>query len=132
MATFEKSTRKTCLTSSCSVPDFLARVSLLQGEDLDSKIQEVLSSLTLPESLQRNGLHFYSWKMSPVCYRMTTAGRLLPSSPRLLKWGIMALHDDGTICFLGWAGRMSYHYNKSTIKRIDYEKYIDGKEDYLI
>lgn len=45
---------------------------------------------------------------------------------------IMALHDDGTICFLGWAGRMSYHYNKSTIKRIDYEKYIDGKEDYLI
>ena len=45
---------------------------------------------------------------------------------------IMALHDDGTICFLGWAGRMSYHYNKANIKRIDYEKYIDGKEDYLI
>ena len=45
---------------------------------------------------------------------------------------IMALHDDGTICFLGWAGRMSYHYNKANIKRIDYEKYVDGKEDYLI
>lgn len=45
---------------------------------------------------------------------------------------IMALHDDGTICFLGWAGRMSYHYNKANIKRIDYEKYIEGKEDYLI
>ncbi len=45
---------------------------------------------------------------------------------------IMALHDDGTICFLGWAGRMSYHYNKTKIKRIDYEKYIEGKEDYII
>ena len=45
---------------------------------------------------------------------------------------IMALYDNGTICFLGWAGRMSYHYNKSTIKRIDYEKYVDGKEDYIV
>ena len=45
---------------------------------------------------------------------------------------IMALHDDGTICFLGWAGRMAYHYNKSAAKRIDYEKYINGDVDYLI
>lgn len=44
---------------------------------------------------------------------------------------IMALYDNGTICFLGWAGRMSYHYNKAKIKRVDYEKYIDGKEDYI-
>lgn len=45
---------------------------------------------------------------------------------------IMALHDDGTICFLGWAGRMAYHYSKGTIKRIDYEKYVQGLNDYLI
>ena len=45
---------------------------------------------------------------------------------------IMALHENGTICFLGWAGRMSYHYNKNTVKRIDYEKYIEGLNDYLI
>lgn len=45
---------------------------------------------------------------------------------------IMVLHNDGTICFLGWAGRMSYHYSKSTIKRIDYEKYVDCKEDYIV
>lgn len=44
---------------------------------------------------------------------------------------IMALHDDGTICFLGWAGRMAYHYNKDTVKRIDYERYICGDDDYL-
>lgn len=45
---------------------------------------------------------------------------------------IMALHNDGTICFLGWAGRMAYHYSKGKIKRIDYERYIEGLNDYLI
>lgn len=45
---------------------------------------------------------------------------------------IMALHDDGTICFLGWAGRMAYHYSKDTVKRIDYEKYISGETEYQI
>ena len=40
--------------------------------------------------LAENGLRFYSWKMSSACYRMTTAGRLIPSSPRLLKWGIIS------------------------------------------
>ena len=90
MATCEKLTRKNCPTLTFSVPDFLVRVSLLPHEDLASKIQEELFSLKLPESLLRNGLHFYSWKMSPDCYRMTAAGRLLPSSPRLLKWGIIS------------------------------------------
>ncbi len=64
MATFEKSTQKTCPTLTYSVPDFLVKVSLLPAEDWDSKIPEALSSLKLPESLQKNGLHFYSWKMS--------------------------------------------------------------------
>ena len=45
---------------------------------------------------------------------------------------IMALHDDCTICFLGWAGRMAYHHSKNTVKRIDYEKYINGDVDYII
>jgi|GEM_PF-4109658 len=67
MATCEKLTQNNCPTLSCSVPDFLVKVSLLQGEDSDSKIQEVLCSLKLPESLQRNGLHFYSWRMSLMC-----------------------------------------------------------------
>ena len=45
---------------------------------------------------------------------------------------IMALHADGTICFLGWAGRMAYHHSKNAATRIDYEKYIDGADDYVI
>ena len=46
---------------------------------------------------------------------------------------IMALRPDGTICFLGWAGRVCYHYaNQNNIIRVDYEKYINGDADYMI
>ena len=45
---------------------------------------------------------------------------------------IMVLRPDGTICFLGWAGRMYFHHNKNNALRIDYEKYIDGFEDYIV
>ena len=45
---------------------------------------------------------------------------------------IMALNADETICFLGWAGRMCYHYGGNTAIRIDYEKYIDDADDYVV
>ena len=45
---------------------------------------------------------------------------------------IMALNTDETICFLGWAGRMCYHYGGNTAIRIDYEKYIDDADDYVV
>ena len=45
---------------------------------------------------------------------------------------IMALHPNGTICFLGWAGHMCYHHSEGRVLRIDYEKYISGAEDYII
>ncbi len=45
---------------------------------------------------------------------------------------VMALRADGTICFLGWAGRMCYHNSKSGVLRIDYEKYINGDQDYIV
>ena len=45
---------------------------------------------------------------------------------------IMALKPDGTICFLGWAGRMCYHNRREKILRIDYEKYIKDEQDYTI
>ncbi len=45
---------------------------------------------------------------------------------------IMSLHPDGTICFLGFAGRIYAHYNKHNIIRIDYEKYIDNERVYVI
>ena len=45
---------------------------------------------------------------------------------------IMALNADGTICFLGWAGRMCYHYASNQAIRIDYEKYIDASDVYIV
>ena len=45
---------------------------------------------------------------------------------------IMALNADETICFLGWAGRTCYHYGGNTAIRIDYEKYIDDADDYVV
>ena len=73
-----------------SVQAFHAKASRLPENDSDLQtIQEELYSLKLPELLKRNGLHIFSWKMSPVCYRMTQAGRLIPSSPRLLSWGMI-------------------------------------------
>ena len=88
MAICEQSIQGNSPTSTYFAADFLAKVSRLRDGVSVSEIQEALSSLKLPESLQKNGLRFYSWRMSSVCYRMTAARRLIPSSPRLLKWGI--------------------------------------------
>lgn len=90
----EKSTPTKCPTSTCSVPDFLAKASRLRENGLDSKTQEELCSLKLPDSLQPNGLLFFFWKTSRGCYRMTGARRLKPSTPRLLKWGIILNPDE--------------------------------------
>lgn len=46
--------------------------------------------MKLPDSLQKNDLHFYYWKTSLGCYHMTRAGRFIPSSLCLLKWGIIS------------------------------------------
>lgn len=45
---------------------------------------------------------------------------------------IMALRSDGTICFIGFAGRMCCHLCGDTVIRIDYEKYIDGCRNYIV
>jgi hypothetical protein len=40
---------------------------------------------------------------------------------------VMSLRSDGTICFLGFAGRIYMHHRKDIIL-VDYEKYIEGEE----
>ena len=46
---------------------------------------------------------------------------------------IMSLQPDGTICFLGWAGRVCYHYaRQKNVVRIDYERYVNENDDYII
>ena len=44
----------------------------------------------------------------------------------------MAVKVDGTICLVGFVGRMCFQSNADNAVRIDYEKYIDGKDDYII
>ena len=44
---------------------------------------------------------------------------------------IMALVSKTEICYVGWAGRMCYHNDPNAI-RVDYEKYIDGAENYTL
>ena len=91
MKTQEESTHGKCLMSISSVRDFHAKASALLAKDVDLKTtQEELSSLKLPELLKKNGLHFFYWKTFQDCYRMTEAGRLIPSSPRLLSWGMIS------------------------------------------
>ena len=87
--TQEKLTQSECPTLTLSVRDFLVRVSPLRESGEDSLICEALLSLKLPESLEKNGLHFFFWKMSQGCCRMTAAGHLKPSSPHLRTWGIL-------------------------------------------
>ena len=69
--------------------------------------------------------------MSDAALEGITYGDGVPATDREAD-DIMALQKDGTICFLGWAGRMCYHNSEGSVLRIDYERYISGLEDYLI
>ena len=44
---------------------------------------------------------------------------------------IVALWPDGTVRRLGWAGRLRFR-NDSGAPRVDYERYIDGEENYTV
>ena len=83
----EKSTPMTYRISTLFAADFLVRhFQLLEGAEA-LRIREErcsLKSLGLPPL---KDLHICSLKTYPACYRMTEAGRLLPSSVRFLTWG---------------------------------------------
>ncbi len=55
----------------------------------------------------------------------------MPVTERMVE-DVMSLHADATIYFLGWAGRVQYHSCKENRICVDYEKYVDGEEDYLL
>ena len=45
---------------------------------------------------------------------------------------IIALLPEGEICYVGWAGHMCYYNCKEGVIRIDYEKYANGEDTFLI
>ncbi len=46
---------------------------------------------------------------------------------------LVALLPEGGICYVGWAGHMCYyHGGMKGVIRIDYAKYANGENDYII
>ena len=80
----------TCRTSTSYAADSPARHFLSLAAEKGLKMQEVLSSLKLPDWLKPNDRRIFCLKTYRDCLTMTAAGRLRPSSPRFLTWGIMS------------------------------------------
>jgi len=52
--------------------------------------------------------------------------------PTEREWDdIMALTEEGYLCYLGWAGRVKFHYNPTDVIKVDYERYKRG-DTYFI
>ena len=86
----EKSTPTTYRISTLFAEAFLVKhfQSLENGVALTMQEERCsLKSLGLPPL---KDLHICSLRTYPACYRMTEAGRLLPSSVRFLTWGTMS------------------------------------------
>lgn len=45
---------------------------------------------------------------------------------------VMALLPDGTICFVGFVGRILFGSSQPEAIRIDYERYVNGEECFTI
>lgn len=43
---------------------------------------------------------------------------------------VIAVCRDGTICYLGWAGRVCYQCNQ--VPRIEFSKFIAGEKNYIV
>ena len=80
----------TCRTSTSYAEDSPARRFLSLAAEKGLKMQEVLSSLKLPDWLKPNDRRIFCLKTYRDCLAMTAAGRLRPSSPRWGTWGIMS------------------------------------------
>ena len=75
-------------TTNSSVQDFLARVSLLLGNEADLKILEAHSSLRYAESYGLKELRIYSLRMSEDSSPMIKGIPFKPSSERWMNWGM--------------------------------------------
>ena len=88
--TQEKSTPQTCPASTCSAAGSPARHFLTLAKEGALTMPEVLSSLRWPDWLKPDGPLIFCLKTYQDCFRMTKAGRSVPSSPRWMTWGIMS------------------------------------------
>ena len=80
--------QKKSRTLSFCAEAFPVRLFQLLEEGRDLLTPEERCSLRLPAWLQEKDLTIFYLKMFPDCYRMTRAGRFIPSSVRFQSWGI--------------------------------------------
>ena len=91
MQTQEPLIHTPCRISTLFAEAFPASPSVSQDSAEDSKMtQEALSFLRSPALPPLKDLHFSVLRMFPVCFRMTKAGLLRPSSLRWMNWGMMS------------------------------------------
>lgn len=91
MQTQEVLTRPPCRISTLFAAVFPVSLSVSPDSAEDFKMtQEALSFLRSPELPPLKDHLFCSSKMFPVCFRMTKAGLLRPSSVRWMSWGTMS------------------------------------------
>ena len=46
---------------------------------------------------------------------------------------LIAVHRDKTLAYVsGWASNVYYNINKKNLITVDYEKYIDEEDDYIV
>ena len=50
--------------------------------------------------------------------------------PKEMRDGIIAMNNDMTFNYIGWAGHMHFGCAGNDLYRIDFAKYINGAEDY--
>lgn len=87
--TLQRSIPTKCPTSTCLSEVFPASRLVLQGSGVDSRTQEELCSIILPELSKPKDLQLFSLKTYPVCYR-TVRGKLTKQFlKRFQNWGIV-------------------------------------------
>lgn len=93
---------------------------------------------TIKQFINSENKVYFFMRNSDVCkqfYQNAEAEGITFGGAKPTKKGttdIIALLEDGEICYVGWAGRMCYHNCTEGVLRIDYEKYLTDKFDYII
>ena len=93
---------------------------------------------TIKELLKEKTIYF-TFSSNAICYRFLSDAQLEgltfgeqdePCTKQATD--MLALVPKGYLCFAGWASRLRYKQGGNTVIRIDYEKYINGSDDYVI
>ena len=52
--------------------------------------------------------------------------------PKKQKDDVIAMNNDMSFNYVGWAGHMRFHSDDPAIERVDFARYINGADSYII